>query len=776
MFCRRLIQSGLLLILALLFLPNFLLAAPIASGQWYDRTHSGHGLDLNRANATLFGTFYTYAADGRAEWLWLQLPDTDAPSGNLARFRKQGTAAPSAEIAGQFGLRAVSACADGLPRPGASALLEFRVMLAQGTLNWCLEPLLPSATIAQSALDGHWFTPDSDLGWGLVTHYFLGQNGPQSFHTFYFYDADGAPRWAVANAPVTGLEQRFDFYTVLGSCFGCATNQLSALPIGQANIRLASTQPNSTDANSLQISLKFDANSTFARSGKLSLLSAARAVPLVRSTTEGLVKGAAATDGIQSFLNIPYVAPPLGNLRWRAPQKLGPRTQVLEANSIGPGCMQPAGQQIFSGTPARQSEDCLHLNIWQPPQSSSANPVMVWIHGGGLTIGSAVDQSGSRLIYDGAAFARKGVVLVSINYRLGAFGFLAPRQVLGEASDQPSAGNYGLLDQIAALRWVRDNIAQFGGDPNQVTIFGESAGAVSTCALLAAPAARGLFNRAISQSGNCLRAPLTLEASLSQGDRIVANAGCAGSSDIKSCLRGLSAGELLTASRAVVNLTGTAVGESYGLNVDGFALLEAPATAISNGRAAQIPFMLGVNDDESTSTNPASGLPNTAAGYESLVRSQFPTIGDLVLARYPAASYSSPQAAYQDLIDDVRFACANRRAAFDHAARGNTVYHYALTATLPDQQLAPLKSFHGIDIAFLFERPNALAAELNVREKMQNAWINFARTGNPGNALGYVWPQYGANRISAELNSSASTTITDYRKDYCEFWARYVQL
>ena len=776
MFCRRLIQSCFALLVATVILPSYLMAAPIASGQWYDRTHSGHGLDLNRVNNTLFGTFYTYAADGRAEWLWLQLPDTDAPSGSLTRFRKQGTAAPSAEIAGQFSLAAVNACADGLPRPGATALLEFRVTLAQGTLNWCLEPLLPSATIAQSALDGHWFTPDSDLGWGLVTHYFLGQNGPQSFHTFYFYDADGAPRWAVANAPVTGLEQRFDFYTVLGSCFGCATNQLSAQPIGQANIRLASTQPNGTDANSLQISLKFDANSTFARSGRLALLSTPRAVPLVRSTTEGMVKGTAAPDGVTSFLNIPYVAPPLGNLRWRAPQKLSSRTQLLEANSIGPGCLQPAGQQIFSGTPVRQSEDCLQLNIWQPQASASPSPVMVWIHGGGLTIGSALDQSGTRLIYDGAPFARKDVVLVSINYRLGVFGYLAPRQLLGEANDQPSAGNYGLLDQIAALRWVRDNIAQFGGDPNQVTIFGESAGAVSTCALLAAPAARGLFARAISQSGNCLRAPLTLETSLSQGDRIVVNAGCAGSSDIKSCMRALSAADLLTASRAVVNLTGTAVGESYGLNVDGFVLAEAPATAISSGRAAQVPFLLGVNEDESTSTNPASGLPNTAAGYESLVRGQFPTIADLVLARYPAASYSSPQAAYQDLVDDVRFACANRRAAFDHAARGNAVYHYALTATLPDAQLAPLKSFHGIDIAFLFERPNPLAAELNVREKMQGAWINFARTGNPGNALGYSWPQYGANRLSAELNSTATATITDYRKDYCEFWAHYVSL
>ena len=760
---------------------QFAHAAGPASGQWYDRAHAGHGLDLNRANGTLFGTFYTYASDGSAQWLWLQTPDTATPSGTLTRFNKQATAAPTALVVGSFSLVPVNSCNDGVARPGVTSLLEFRFNVPQGSQVWCLEPLLPAATVPESALDGHWYMPqtsgDPDLGWGLVTHYFPATNGTQTFQAFYFYDAAGNPRWAVANAAVTGFAQSLDFFTLSTDCFACPTHKLSQLPVGRAELTLRTPQANSAGANHLQISLRFDANSNFTRSGELALLSAPRAVAQVRATAQGLVLGSRAETGVERFLNIPYAAPPVAALRFRAPQKANLRARTYTAQSIGPGCLQPTAQSLFTSNPATQSEDCLQLNIWRPAASElELLPVMLWIHGGGLTIGSAADQISSRLIYDGSAFANKGVVLVSINYRLGAFGYLAPRAMLGEAPDHPSAGNYGLLDQIAALKWVRDNIAQFGGNSNLVTIFGESAGGVSTCALLAAPAARGLFARAISQSGNCLRAPSSIEASLTQGDRIAANAGCANSADQRSCLRALSAPALFEASRAVLNLTGTAVGESYGLNLDGFVLTESPANAVAGGRAAPVPFMLGVNDDESTSTNPASGLPSTAEGYEALVRSQFPTISGLVLAQYPVASYATPQRAYQDIIDDVRFTCANRRAAADHAALGNTVYHYALTQTLPDAQLAPLESFHGIDITFLFERANALSSELNMRAKMQNAWINFARDGNPGTALGYAWPRYDSTRMGAELNSTAVAPINDYRKSYCEFWARYVAL
>jgi para-nitrobenzyl esterase len=782
----RLMQLTLMTALALLvtFAAQAQSPAPgIAAGQWFDRHRSGHGLDINRSGNTLFGTFYTYDAQQHAEWLWLQLSDIapSAPmvSGNLTRFSKLAQLAPTTAVAGSFSLKVVTQCTDGLARPGASLLLAFRATLAQGTLDWCLEPLLPSATIASSALDGHWFQPamSGDSGWGLVTHFYPVGESAQLFHTFYFYDETGAPRWAVANGASTGSTQAVEFFSLTGSCFGCPALQSSRVPAGSVQLSLRSADPAHIASNPFSANLRFG-NSRFERSGALTLLSAPRPVPQVRSSAQGIVQGRLLADGSERYSNIPYAAPPLANLRWRAPQPVPLRSAALAATEIGAGCLQPSGFALFAGAPARQSEDCLQLNIWQPANSSSSKlPVLVWIHGGGLTIGSAVEQVGSRLIYDGTAFAKRAVVLVSINYRLGVFGYGAHRSLLGEALDQPSAGNYGLLDQIAALRWVKENIAQFGGDPNLVTIFGESAGGVSTCALMAAPAARGLFQRAISQSGNCLRAPITQAALLAQGDRLALTTQCQTQSDVKTCLRAVPASTLLAASGASINLGATpGSGETYGLNLDGFALIESPANAIASGRAAQIPFMLGVNDDESTSTTPASSLPSTAEGYQSAIRAQFATIAELVLARYPAAAYSTPAQAYQDLLDDVRFTCANRRAASDHAARGNPVYHYALTQILPDVQLAALESFHGVDISFLFERLGALAPELLLREKMQASWVQFARTGDPGSTLGYVWPRFDAVRNSAELNSQATKTITDYRGEYCEFWARYVAL
>ncbi len=756
------------------------LTAGQANGQWFDRYHNGHGLDINRAGGIVFGTFYTYAPDGRAEWLWLQLPQTDVLSGQLTRYRKIGTEAPRAEVAGLFNLRAVTQCADGNARPGARALLEFQFSLPQGNQIWCLEPLLPDTTVPEQAFDGHWYAPESDSGWGLVTHYYGNAGSSQAFHSIYFFDNSGHPRWAVANATVSGFRQRIDFYTVQGSCFGCATNNVSAAPIGYADLALRSPQLNHQNANQIDLSLRFDNHSLFARSGRMFMLSAPKSVPLIRSTAQGIVKGLRINDNVERFSHIPFAAAPLGALRFRAPQTTALREQTRDATVIGPGCLQPSGQALFAATPATQSEDCLQLNIWQPVSNitNTPRPVMVWIHGGGLTIGSSVEQVNGRLVYDGSKLAEKGVVVVSVNYRLGPFGYMALRQTLGEAADHPSAGNYGLLDQIAALKWLRDNVAQFGGDPNAVTIFGESAGGVSACALMASPLARGLFARAISQSGNCLTQPKTIEAAMSQGDRIIASAGCA-NLDVnatKACMRNLSATALLTASNAAINLGVTATGESYGLTVDAHSLVESPAIAIGSGRAAQIPFMLGVNDDESTSTTPASTLPATVAGYEALVRSQFALIADLVLARYPVTTYATPQHAYQDLLDDVRFVCANRRAATDHSARGNAVFHYALTDILPDAALAPLESYHGLDISYVFGRNSGLAAELDLREKMQNAWTNFAKTGDPGNALGYPWPRYDGQKRSAELNSAARAALNDYRGDYCAFWARYVAL
>ena len=756
--------------------------AQLPSGQWYDRTHSGHGLDLNRASGTLFGTFYTYDSRGEPEWLWLQVPDQPVASGALTRFQKQGTAPAQPSAVGQFSLRAVNQCSDGIARAGATRLLEFEFSVPQGQGRWCLESLLPTASVPEAALNGHWYVPAPDSGWGLVTHFYPGNPGAplQTFQAFYYYDDAGNPRWSVANGASNGFAQTQNFFDLRANCFGCPTAiTAGAAPVGQISQNLFSAHP--LAANTLQVNMRFNGSNSFVRSGNLQLLSEPRKIPQVRSSKQGLLQGSVDANGIERYAAIPFAAAPVGNLRFRAPQPVPNRARVLDSRSVGPACIQSIDQGLFGSTPARQSEDCLLLNVWQPSTSGTnisarSLPVMLWIHGGGLAFGSAVDQIGTRLVFDGTAFAKKNVLFVSINYRLGAFGYAAPRAMQAEAPDQLAAGNYGLLDQIAALKWVKENIAQFSGDPNNVTIFGESAGAVSACALMAAPAARGLFARAIAQSGNCLRNVPTLESAFTQADRLTAALGCNDAANAKTCLRAVSAAQLLSASRAVSSVSNDATGESYGLNIDSFSLLENPALAISSGRAVQIPLMLGVNDDESTNLTPASTLPNTAEGYAAQVRRQFAVIAELVLARYPVSNYPTPASAYQDILDDVRFTCANRRAAGDHAALGNAVFHYALTDSLPDANLAALGSFHGLDISYLFGRSNAAANELNLSVKMQNAWVNFARNSDPAAALGYVWPRFDGNRRSAELNASAISPINDYRGEFCDFWNRYTPL
>jgi para-nitrobenzyl esterase len=372
------------------------------------------------------------------------------------------------------------------------------------------------------------------------------------------------------------------------------------------------------------------------------------------------------------------------------------------------------------------------------------------------------------------------VVLVSINYRLGPLGYVALRDLQG--SDQRFAGNLGLADQIAALTWVRDNIAGFAGDPNNVTVFGESAGGVSTCTLLAASGARGLFHRAIVQSGNCLQTLPTVAEAMAQGDRLQAALGCtAGDRSARlACLRGRSAEAVIAAGMPTVGtgLPGASGGETYGLMQDGLTLTEPPGRSLRAGRAAQLPLLIGVNDDESTTLAPASTLPATVAGYEAAVRAFLPSIGPLVLQRYPASGYATPQAAYQDLLDDVRFTCAARRAAADHAAHGNPVYHYALTDILPDAALRLLESFHGLDIVYLFgNRSNAGSAERTLAAAMQQSWVRFAQGGDPGEVLGTRWPRYSANnRRSVVLDATEPRPPEDYRREYCDFWALFADL
>lgn len=465
--------------------------AAVESGLWYDRTRDGHGLDLHRQGSVLFGTFYTYDARNAVEWLWIQTQDTDAPVSALSRFTRDVAGQVSGTEVGSISLTPVSACPDGIARPGARTLLRMDFVLDERPATWCVEPLLPTLRPPMALLSGAWYDP-ADPGWGLMTHAYSGSDGgTQTFRIVYFHDRAGRPRWAFSVTPGDALTQSQTFYTPYVECTDCSLSPPLTIPIGTATSTLSEPLAQADrDRNHIELSLAFEGELPFVKSAPLAMLSNPLRVPGAAATAQGPVAGAVvASTGVERYMNIPYAQPPLGDLRWRAPQPAVLRSHLASAHLPGVECPQPdPGEEA-------QSEDCLQLNVWRP-STPGPHPVMVWIHGGGLTNGSSVQRDNDGLLYDGNYYAQRGIVFVSINYRLGLLGFLAQRDFVGEAVDHPQTGNYGLQDQVAALQWVQRNITSFGGDPARVTIFGESAGGVSACALMSAPSARGLFQAA----------------------------------------------------------------------------------------------------------------------------------------------------------------------------------------------------------------------------------------------------------------------------------------
>lgn len=471
-------------------------------------------------------------------------------------------------------------------------------------------------------------------------------------------------------------------------------------------------------------------------------------------TTGGPVRGAM-VGATWAYLGVPYAAPPVGELRFRAPQPIGCTAVERAATALGPRCPQLDETGAYLG-----DEDCLHVNVWAPRAAAAARPVMVWIHGGGNAVGSAVDP-----LYDGRRLAEAGdVVVVSLNYRLGQLGYLADPALL----DGGQAGNYGNLDQIAALRWVRDNVAAFGGDPGNVTIFGESAGARNVCTLLAMPASAGLFHRAIMQSGACKYLDTPAEARAT-ADAVAAALGCG--ADRAACLRGASAEAMVRANHQPV---GALDASTYGTVVDGTTVPEQPEAAIRAGRHHAVPFIIGANADETGREAP----PNlTATQYESLVRAQFGPIADQVLAQYPVDAFPTPRAAYVRLTTDARFLCPSREiAAAVTANQTPSVFRYLLS-----YRATVFGAVHGIDIPFLFGTFEAIrtaagqpyqptAADLALSTAMQGYWTRFARTGDPGGAP--AWPRYAVGDPVLGLDDPI-TTLTAPRAAACDFWRPY---
>lgn len=465
--------------------------------------------------------------------------------------------------------------------------------------------------------------------------------------------------------------------------------------------------------------------------------------------------GAHGADGETfAYKRIRFAAPPIGDARFAPPTPAAcPDGDVdVDATAFGPVCPQLDGD-TFVG-----DEDCLHLNVWAPAAAAAPRPVMVWIHGGANSVGSAVYS-----IYDGRRLAEAGdVVVVTANYGLGQLGYL------GHAAFADGSGVFGLLDQIAALAWVRDNISAFGGDPANVTIFGESAGARNVCSLVAAPPARGLFHRAIMQSGACKFLPSRALSEQAAAD-VVAAVGCAGAADIPTCLRALPAEMLIRALPAEASAIASS---PYKPMIDGVVQTDQPEHVIAAGAHAAVPFMVGANADE---TGNAIGVIATEAQYEAAVRAMFPqALADQVLVQYPASAFPTSRAALVRLTTDSRFVCPSREIA-RAADAGQTApaYRYFFQYREPNV----LGAVHGFDVPFVFGTFDAVvedgppyqptANDLAVAALMQRAWTSFARTGEPSTTP--AWPAYDPS--DPALAFDASPTIeSGIRAGDCDFW------
>jgi para-nitrobenzyl esterase len=435
---------------------------------------------------------------------------------------------------------------------------------------------------------------------------------------------------------------------------------------------------------------------------------------------QGLLSGTV-NGKVSAYKGVPFAAPPVGDLRWRAPQPPAAWKGVRAADKFSSTCMQtpyPEGS-LYRSTPEPVSEDCLYLNIWTAASSASdKRPVMLWIHGGAFVKGS-----GSTPTYDGSALALKGAVVVTINYRLGIFGFFAHPELTAESASHAS-GNYAILDQIAALKWVQKNIAAFGGDPSRVTIFGESAGSWAVNALVASPLAKGLFHRAIGESG----ANFGPIPRMSDAENAGAKAGSVAD------LRAKSAEDVLKLPWAIA------------LTIDGYVEPEPVRTIFEKGHQNDVPILIGSNADEGTAFMPAK---MGVAAYEAYVRGRLGVYADDFLKLSPASTDEEAWRAGANVIRDQVFGVQMRMWARLQAKTGKApAYLYYFSRVPTGGALAKrYGAFHASEISYVFGtgdigRRRWTDDDQKLSDVMSSYWFNFAATGNPNGPGLPVWPQY----------------------------------
>jgi para-nitrobenzyl esterase len=451
---------------------------------------------------------------------------------------------------------------------------------------------------------------------------------------------------------------------------------------------------------------------------------------MIIETSQGTLIGAAAQaePSINVFKGIPYAVPPVGNRRWKPPEAAAGWAGERLATEFAPDCMQSVyAEDSFYYRPARiTSEDCLYLNVWTPTAAGEKLPVIVWIHGGALTRGSAAID-----FYDGSKLAMKGAVVVSLNYRLGVFGFFAHPDLIAESA-HGAAGNYGVLDQIQGLHWVREHIAAFGGDPDNVTIFGQSAGAWSVSVLSASPLAKGLFHKAIGDSGGRLDRRPELATAASAGEDLARAIGVTALAD----LRDMSADALLAASQKAGFLTHDIV--------DGWVLTEQPYETFAAGKHNRVPVLLGFNTDESTTLNAAALVPPNERVYKTNVRRLYSDLTDEYLSIYPAENmYQSTLEAFRD------YWFGWQAIAWAQMARaaGDDAYVYRFGHSPPGPQRQELGAYHAAELAFVFNNvylfgSEATPVDIALADAMSSFWVAFARSGVPAVNGQPAWPVF----------------------------------
>jgi para-nitrobenzyl esterase len=489
-------------------------------------------------------------------------------------------------------------------------------------------------------------------------------------------------------------------------------------------------------------------------------------------TTSGLVNGTTLADGkIRVFKGIPYAAAPTGELRWREPRPATPWQGVRDATAFGPACLQG---QIFADIVFKEkSEDCLTLNLWTPAKKAGDKlPVMVWIHGGGFQAGAGAEPR-----HDGLAFARKNVVLVTLNYRLGVFGFFSHPELTRE-SGRSASGNYAMLDQVAALRWVKDNIAAFGGNPGNVTIFGESAGSFAVSALMASPLARGLFHRAIGESGAFFTGgsgTLALKPLADTEQQGVKFAAALGAESL-AALRAKSGDEVLQAALKIQPWFTT--------NLDGYFFKEDPASVFADGRQTQVPLLAGWNADEVRAGIVLAKQKATAASFAESTRKRFGDKADAILAAYPAATDAEALESAAALASDVFIGHSTWKWIEVHAKAGEAaVYRYSFDRKIPvapDQKVngvpATAKDIgarHAGDIEYVFGTLQQSLPKVpwepsdrTLSDAMTTYWANFAKKGDPNGGGLPKWPRYDATRRVLHLDETIGDTPDAQRARY----------